>query len=49
MVHLVAVYYILEVSIVTGQDQSVVDVLEAKVRRAAETGKPFIPVRELFI
>lgn len=28
---------------------SVVDVLEAKVRRAAETGKPFIPVRELFI
>ncbi|WP_237056107.1 restriction endonuclease [Microbulbifer sediminum] len=28
---------------------SVVDVLEAKVRRAAETGRPFIPVRELFI
>lgn len=31
------------------QRLSVVDVLEAKVRRAAETGKPFIPVRELFI
>ena len=28
---------------------SVVDVLEAKVRRAAETGRPFIPVRELFV
>ncbi|MEX1214491.1 restriction endonuclease [Saccharospirillum sp.] len=28
---------------------SVVDVLEAKVRRAAETGRPFIPIRELFI
>lgn len=28
---------------------SVIDVLEAKVRRAAETGRPFIPVRELFV
>lgn len=28
---------------------SVVDVLEAKIRRAAETGNPFISVRELFI
>jgi len=28
---------------------SVTDVLEAKVRRAAETGRPFIPLRELFI
>ncbi|WP_111641802.1 restriction endonuclease [Marinimicrobium alkaliphilum] len=28
---------------------SVTDILEAKVRRAAETGRPFIPLRELFI
>ncbi len=28
---------------------SFVEVLEAKVRRAAETGNPFIPVRELFM
>lgn len=28
---------------------SFVEVLEAKVRRAAETGSPFIPVRELFM
>lgn len=28
---------------------SVIDVLEAKVRRAAETGRPFISVRELFL
>jgi hypothetical protein len=28
---------------------SIVDVLEAKVRKAAETGSPFVSVRELFI
>ena len=28
---------------------SIVDVLEAKVREAAETGNPFVSVRELFI
>lgn len=28
---------------------SFVDVMDAKVRRAAETGRPFVPVREIFI
>jgi hypothetical protein len=27
---------------------SIVDILEAKIRRAAETGNPYISVRELF-
>lgn len=38
-----------DLSEVLRQGLSMVDVLEAKVRRAAETGRPFVPVRELFI
>jgi len=28
---------------------SFIDVMDAKVRRAAETGCPFVPVRDLFM
>lgn len=38
-----------DLSEILRQRLSLVDVLEAKIRRAAETGRPYIPVREIFL